>query len=262
MKRNIILLFLLFITAFFTFNIKARAAEYQYCEYQMSDEDYNNKTNDFRVCLTWWGAVCSLDSSFIGFKLSVVNVNGYALPLIDDTKSSGLAYISSNNLSSKSFYDSDKFKCADTVYIDTKGNFSSKAMLAISNKNDHGFDYNYPLSLITDKNNIPSKEFNGLNGHSNIDITSTTDCAGILGDFKTDLEEILKIIRIIGPLLVVIYSTYDYLSAVLKKDDDALKKANGKLVKRLVLVAVLFFLPIILDLILGFIDEKYTTCIK
>lgn len=260
MKRNIILLFLLFITAFFTFNIKARAAEYQYCEYQMSDEDYNKKSDGFKICFK--SSECKLNESFIGFKLSVVNVNGYALPLIDDTKSSSLAYISSNNLSKKSFYDSDKFKCADTVYIDTKGNFSSKAKLAISNKNDHGFDYNYPLSLITDKNNIPSKEFNGLNGHSNIDITSTTDCAGILGDFKTDLEEILKIIRIIGPLLVVIYSTYDYLSAVLKKDDDALKKANGKLVKRLILVAILFFLPIILDLILGFIDEKYTTCIK
>src|SRR5574344_1563892 len=125
MKKNIIFLLLFFITAFFAFNIKARAAEYQYCEYQLFDDEYNDVENSYHECpakgLVWMpflgpvGLVAKeiaclnnyklLDSSFIGFKLSVVNVSGYALPLIDDTKSASLAYPGINNLSSDKFYE-------------------------------------------------------------------------------------------------------------------------------------------------------------
>ena len=84
----------------------------------------------------------------------------------------------------------------------------------------------------------------------------------MLGTFKVDLENILKIMRILGPILVVVFSLVDYLSAIVQKDDDSVKKANSKLVKRLVLVVLLFFLPIILDIILGIVDTSYTTCIR
>src|SRR5574344_2895246 len=152
MKKNIIFLLLFFITAFFAFNIKARAAEYQYCEYQLFDDEYNDVENSYHECpakgLVWMpflgpvGLVAKeiaclnnyklLDSSFIGFKLSVVNVSGYALPLIDDTKSASLAYPGINNLSSDKFYDSDKFKCADNIYINKEGADSSTVKLNVS----------------------------------------------------------------------------------------------------------------------------------
>ncbi|MDD4187626.1 MAG: hypothetical protein PHX04_02545 [Bacilli bacterium] len=92
---------------------------------------------------------------------------------------------------------------------------------------------------------------------------SEAACTGLLGpELKKDLEQILKIIRIAGPLIVVILSSVEFIGAIANKDDDALKKCTQKLATRLILVAVLFFLPILLNILLSFIDQKYTTCIS
>ncbi len=88
-------------------------------------------------------------------------------------------------------------------------------------------------------------------------------CTGLLGkNLKKDLEQVLKIIRIVGPLIVVFLTSIELIGAIVNKDDDALKKVLNKLMTRLALVAVLFFLPIILDILLSFLDEKYTSCLK
>ena len=88
-------------------------------------------------------------------------------------------------------------------------------------------------------------------------------CTSLLGgNLKKDLEQVLKIIRVAGPVLVVFLTSAEFITAIASKDDDAIKKCTSKLVTRLILVAILFFLPTILNLLLGFIDQKYTTCIK
>lgn len=88
-------------------------------------------------------------------------------------------------------------------------------------------------------------------------------CTGLLGEhLKKDLENILKIMRIVAPIIVIFLTTAELISAVASKDDNALNKAMSKLTTRIALVAVLFFLPILLNLLLGFIDNKYSTCIK
>jgi hypothetical protein len=106
--------------------------------------------------------------------------------------------------------------------------------------------------------------FYGDNTSSNesVDISDDVDvnCDSILGSFATDLKNILKYVRIAGPILVIIYSSWDYLSAIFMKDDDQLKKANKKLLTRLILVLLLFFMPVLLDLLLGILG--YGTCIK
>src|SRR5574344_472438 len=71
---------------------------------------------------------------------------------------------------------------------------------------------------------------------------SGVTCTDILGGILPDLQSILKIIRIVGPLLVIVLSIFEYLSAIAAKNDDALKKCNSRLIKRLILVALLFFL--------------------
>ena len=61
---------------------------------------------------------------------------------------------------------------------------------------------------------------------------------------------------------VILFTTFEFISAMVSNDKEALNKAASKLMKRLVLVALLFFLPIILNLLLSFIDAKYSTCIS
>ena len=92
---------------------------------------------------------------------------------------------------------------------------------------------------------------------------SEEKCEGLLGEnLKKDLEFILKLMRVIGPLVVVVLTTIEFVGAVASKNDDVLKKGMSKLITRLVLVAVLFFLPMLLNILLNFLDSNYTTCIK
>ena len=86
------------------------------------------------------------------------------------------------------------------------------------------------------------------------------DCDGtnnsILGDPNDEnsvawlLQQILNFIKIIGPVLVVLLSGVDFLIVIFKSDDEAMGKAQRKLVKRLVLAALLFFIPLLVEVIL------------
>lgn len=89
-----------------------------------------------------------------------------------------------------------------------------------------------------------------------------TVCESLLGPtFKRDLEQVFKIMLIAGPLIVLVLTTTEFISAIVNKDDDAIKKCVSKLTTRLILIVILFFLPILLNLLLSFLDDKYTTCI-
>lgn len=91
--------------------------------------------------------------------------------------------------------------------------------------------------------------------------SSDNGCQGVLGGLTKDLSNILKVMRIIAPILVALYTTYDYVASILSKDAEQMKKSNSKFIKRLILVVVLYLLPVIINLLLGIIDESYSTCI-
>lgn len=59
------------------------------------------------------------------------------------------------------------------------------------------------------------------------------------------LQYVFDIIKIVGPLLVVILSSIDFAKVVVKSDDDEMAKARMKLITRLILAAALFFIPLI-----------------
>lgn len=87
-------------------------------------------------------------------------------------------------------------------------------------------------------------------------------CEGLFGSFLGDLWDVFNSMRIIAPLLVGIFSVYEYLQVIFKKDADELKKANNRLIKRLILMAILFFLPTLVNLILHLlIGSEYSSCL-
>ena len=99
--------------------------------------------------------------------------------------------------------------------------------------------------------------------NNNVYALSEETCSGLLGESTMeDLSNIFKYMKILGPILVIAYSTYDYIVALVNKDAEEYKKVNKKLITRLILVVVLFFLPIILNLLLSFINDSYTTCVE
>lgn len=146
-----------------------------------------------------------------------------------------------------------------TVKAENEGN-NDNNISEILDGLESGNNYGGRSSTETDNNNVNENTKNSENNI--INEVENQNCTGLLGTFAEDLEGFLKIIRILAPLLVIAFSIYEYIGAIVNKDDDALKKSNKRLLYRLLIVAILFLLPTLLNLLLMLIDAKYTTCIS
>ena len=78
------------------------------------------------------------------------------------------------------------------------------------------------------------------------------NCTGkdsLLGDYNDPksvawlLQKIFNYIKVLGPFIVLVMSGIDFAKVVVMGDDDGMKKAQSKLITRLILAASLFFLP-------------------
>ena len=61
---------------------------------------------------------------------------------------------------------------------------------------------------------------------------------------------VLKWLKYIAPALVIIFTMLDFIKAIASQNDDDMKKAQGKFVKRLIVAALLFLLPLIINFLL------------
>ncbi len=91
-----------------------------------------------------------------------------------------------------------------------------------------------------------------LNNHGKVD-----ECDAILGSTQDEesvawlLQQVLNYIRILGPILVVILSSMDFAKSIMANDDDSMKKAQKKLMIRLILAVALFLVPTLVTVLLN-----------
>lgn len=112
----------------------------------------------------------------------------------------------------------------------------------------------------TSSNPVVSNSGNS-NGTINQDVKD--DCEGIFGkdsETKKLLQKVLNIFRILAPILTLIFSSMDFLKAVAAGAKDDLKAAGTKLLKRLIVVALLFFVPTIINILLDIMENSNGTC--
>lgn len=79
------------------------------------------------------------------------------------------------------------------------------------------------------------------------------------------VNEALKYIRIIVPILIILLGTLDFAKAVLAGKADEMKKAQSTFVKRLIAGVAVFFVPILVNIIMDLADivwagEGYSIC--
>ena len=104
---------------------------------------------------------------------------------------------------------------------------------------------------VSGKNN--KKQNNGTDvSQWNEGYNQTQNCTGdnsILGNVNDPnsvawlLQQVLNYIKIIGPLLVVVLSSVEFAKVIINSDDEAMAKAQKKLITRIILAACLFFIP-------------------
>ncbi len=84
-----------------------------------------------------------------------------------------------------------------------------------------------------------------------------SECKTILGDVQDEksvawlVQKILNYIKILGPTLAIILSSIDFAKAIVTSDDDSMKKAQSKFLKRMVAAVLLFFVPMLTEILLG-----------
>ncbi len=87
-------------------------------------------------------------------------------------------------------------------------------------------------------------------------------CGGwITQDALDMIQEILNYFRILGPILLIILVALDFAKAVIAQDNDALKKAQSKVISRAIATILLFFVPTITRAILNLDGVKDTIVI-
>ena len=90
----------------------------------------------------------------------------------------------------------------------------------------------------------------------NTSIASKSDHEYILGDPDDEdsvawlVQKILNYIKILGPILVVLLSSIDFIMVIVKSDNEAMAKAQKKLIMRLILAVLLFLIPTLVQAIL------------
>lgn len=65
------------------------------------------------------------------------------------------------------------------------------------------------------------------------------------------LQQVFNMIKVIGPILVVVLSSVEFAKVIIKSDDEAMTKAQKQLVTRIILAACLFFIPTLVDTVLN-----------
>lgn len=132
-------------------------------------------------------------------------------------------------------------------------------------------NYEYLLSTekvkgydLTDGQETVAASYHGSLGEPEMDewledYNQNQDCTGdnsILGSYDDPdsvasfLQIIFNWVKLIGPFIVVVMSGIDFAKVVVMGDDDGMKKAQNKLIIRLILAASLFVLPDIVSALL------------
>ena len=77
------------------------------------------------------------------------------------------------------------------------------------------------------------------------------DCESLLGEaLKNKLNEYLKFVKIVVPIILLGFGILDFAKAVFAGDDEQMKKAQKKFLLRVAIAVLFFFVPVIVNLIL------------
>ena len=197
-------------------------------------------------------------------SVGIYNEDKYFIPYIrlldDGTKEwsvDGLNYVSVNKSIYKMYKNNKlEIKISDSlienstsVYRNVKKEKDTYIYL-LSNNKEAGYD-------LVDGQETNARAYHAAYGDPDMDewledYNQNQNCTGdnsILGSVNDPnsvayfLQIIFNWIKLIGPFIVVVMSGIDFAKVIVMGDDDGMKKAQSKLIIRLILAASLFFLP-------------------
>lgn len=167
----------------------------------------------------------------------------------------GINYTSTNNsienikLSKKiikNIFKNNKIATIDKAYICDNNNVVTDSSQCISDNTK---------MLGVSINNILGNTQKSYKKSPKMKCTGSKD--SLLGDPNDEdsvawlIQKVLNWLKIIGPVIVIIFSSIDYLRALIQSDEETMTKLNKKLITRIVLVLLLFFVPTLVNAVLA-----------
>ncbi len=150
-------------------------------------------------------------------------------------------------------------KAASTTTI------ASNCKVSKNTGTDYGEDF-VSSTLISDNTGVKSS--GNLSGTgSNDDYSGADDCEGFLGAKGTKgtpayyLHIVLLAMRYLAIILALVLSVVDFFKAVFSQDKDLLKKAALTAVKRVIFAVLVFFIPTVLEFVLGLLGAYTVNCV-
>jgi len=102
---------------------------------------------------------------------------------------------------------------------------------------------------------------------ANIDLNALYRCGNLdfefSGTFPYLVHTIITIIKIVVPILLIIFGMLDLGKAVIAAKEDEIKKGQQTFIKRAVAAVIVFFVIQVVQLIVGFVsnrDSNITSC--
>ena len=68
------------------------------------------------------------------------------------------------------------------------------------------------------------------------------------------IQDALNLVKYVALVLVIVFGTLDFINAAASGEATQMKKAGSKLMKRIIVVVILFILPVIVELILSLVE--------
>ncbi len=157
------------------------------------------------------------------------------------------------------FYNNNTFTCPQYIYTksDTYGKEGVNVKTTVY---DTGGETDTNRSTVDSNGNVVDDN-RTYNNNATLDgLNQKYDSCSQLIDTKTEgsfgwlLQRLLNYIKIAGPILVVLLSALDFIKAIASSEEEAFKKAQSRLVIRLIAALALFLVPTFVELLLGLIN--------
>ena len=103
---------------------------------------------------------------------------------------------------------------------------------------------------------------------ANINVDATYTCNGLdniefSGMLPNIVHIIVLIIKIVVPILLIIFGMMDLAKAVMAQKEDEIKKGQQTFVKRLIAAIIVFFIVTVVQIVIGFLagdEDSITSC--
>ena len=102
----------------------------------------------------------------------------------------------------------------------------------------------------------PSEKYAGLSTCTDLDVNKIKACGCIPAGVADITSKAYFLLRIIGPVLLLIVGGFDMAKAVTSQDEKAIAKNQKKLVNKFIAAAAIFLVPTVLQFIVSLVANN------